>query len=425
MKNLCIITFTVLLFLYGCSNTKDVTNLEDNDRDLNNSRSTFVYNAIPENVNATISPEYSSAINNFSVSLLSEVYKQSEYNGKNLILSPYSLSRNLSVLAEGAKGTTRSELISLMGGDVVLKDATEALSKLLYADSSIIFQCADALWIDSARFTLDISFREKIVSKYGVEIANAELDAPADLINSWIYENTAGKIDDFVNNDDFNDTTAMILTNALFFEADWESPFDASQTKDQPFYTADGEISVKMMTSNYNHQTYLCDEFQNVRLNYGNDNKEFFYLDIYMPTELSLDEFLRLHIHDIVKEKEEYIYRELSMPKFDFSSDIDLIPALKNMGVNGIFNKEQMELTGITDNPMDTLWVKTIKQKSKIKADEEGTKAYTVSITGLGGGTGSAGTPDAISIDKPFIYFLRGGDGLILFAGIINDPNME
>lgn len=141
----------VLLFLFFLSNSfcnRDTTDqLENSSRNLNNKTSSFIYNVIPQNNNASISPEYSKAINTFSVNLLEKVYSETQFNKKNVVLNPFSVSRCLAVLTEGAIGKSKSELIEALGGQVALDDAVEALTELIYADNSIIFQCADAIWI--------------------------------------------------------------------------------------------------------------------------------------------------------------------------------------------------------------------------------------------------------------------------------------
>ncbi len=422
VANLLTITLYSLI-ISGCSNSDEEDRTENVDRNLNSSRNTFIYNAIPENSNASISTEYSDAVNGFSVELLSTVYNQSEFMGNNLVLSPFSLSRNLSVLTEGAVGQTRAELLSALGGEVVLADATNALSELLYADNSVIFQCADALWLDSDRFTLNSDFRSTIISKYGVELAELPLDNSVNSLNSWISKNTGNQIPSFLKNGDIDDNTAAVLVNAVYFEADWESPFDVLNTTESPFYTSSGITNVSMMKSDYNHNIYKTDEYESVKLYYGSEGKNYFYLDIYMPTAGTIQEFLSDGCEQALKVNETEGYGELQMPKIDFSSSIDLVPVLKEMGVQGAFESSQGELYGITDNPDDSLYVQVCKQKAGIKTDEEGTRAYAATVTMMG--TGSAAPSESTIIDKPFVYFIRGGDGLILFAGVVNNPNQK
>jgi serine protease inhibitor len=91
---------------------------------LNNATSTFLYNAIPSGTHAEISAEYNMAINTFSVNLPKAVYANSDYLEANVTLSPFSVSRNLAVIAEASSGESKQQLLNALGGQKAL-DAVE------------------------------------------------------------------------------------------------------------------------------------------------------------------------------------------------------------------------------------------------------------------------------------------------------------
>lgn len=99
---------TFMAIVTGCVDTND--EIRDDPRNISNNKTTFIYNAIPDSVQAYISPEYSTAINTFAVKLTQAVH--SENVNKNLVLSPFSVSRNLSAVTTVMGGTT-----SAGGGD--------------------------------------------------------------------------------------------------------------------------------------------------------------------------------------------------------------------------------------------------------------------------------------------------------------------
>lgn len=108
-------------------------------------------------------------------------------------------------------------------------------------------------------------------------------------------------------------------------------------------------------------------------------------------------------------------------------NEIDLKPVLRNMGVNGIFDKDEISGMASFKGDQDTahLFVECILHTAGIKTDEEGTVAYAVTVSG--GATGSAGpmSPDVV-LDRPLVYFIRAGaTGLVLFAGVVNNPAEE
>jgi serpin B len=417
-------------FIVTCMQGQQETRSKDQDRNLKNATSTFIYNMIPENTQADITAQYNEAINTFSIKLLNEVYKNELYRNKNIVLSPFCLSRNLAIITEATIGTSQQELLTALGGRTALDDATSALSRLLYADKSVILQCADAIWIDSTRFSLLPSFKSLANAKYGVEAAGLDFNnkqGTVDVINKWIAVNTDNHITNIVEENFITPLTALFLTSTIYFKADWTSPFDVTQTQLRSFATPTGSVDVAMMTSSYQHQTRKTADYENVKLYYGTDDKNFFYLDVYMPTTLSVEKFLDQRCLTALGNRDSLEFGSLVMPKFFFETEIDLKPILKNWGVKGVFDPNKSEINGmaLAKSTQDSaaLYIELILQKSGIKTDEEGTVAYSVTVSGMANPTSASISPDVI-LDKPFVYFIRAGEnGLVLFAGIVNNPN--
>lgn len=411
-----------LLLALGCADRVEET--RDNDRNLTNNTASFIYNVIPQDASARISPEYSKAINTFAVNLLGEVYRDSGFTDANLVLSPFSVARNLAVLTEATSGESRKELLEALGGETALSDAKDALSKLLYADNSVILQCADALWFDSVTYALKAPFRSLVNTKYGVEVAGQDFtDASRAVrtINSWISDNTSGRIDDILTPTDITSETAAFLVNAIYFEADWTSPFDISETEKQDFFAPGGVVKVDMMSSEYTHETRSTESCENARLYYGTDEKDFFFLDIYMPTTGSIESFLRDSALSVLSDPDSADYGSVAIPRFFFTTEIELIPVLRKLGVKRVFDPGTAEITEMLEGPgAGKLYVDMVKHSAGIETDEEGTKAYAATVTG---GATSAMPPEETVFDSPFVYFLRAGaNGLVLFAGVVNNP---
>ncbi len=408
------------------------TRAEDASRDLLNNATTFIYNAIPNDPGAAITPEYSTAINRFSVNLLQHVYGDTSFTGSNVVLSPFSVSRSLSVLADGAVGQARSELLEALGGQSAIDDARSALSELLYADNSIILQCADALWIDSTRYALNDSFRANANSKFGVECAGLDFsdrNAAVAAVNNWISSNTNNYLTDVVRPEIITPYTVLLLTNAISFEADWTSPFDVTATRPELFSAPGGAVEVDMMNSQYYHQTRIAETYDNARIYYGTVGADYFYLDVYMPTSGSIEDFLSDRCLVALSDTDSVSVGLLQMPKFSFRTEVDLAPVLRQLGIVEIFDPYTMDLAGIAQSAGSgttvPIYVESISHTAGIETDEEGTKA--VAVTVVSGGCLSAGPPSPnVTLDKPFVYFIRAGqNGLVLFAGVVNNPNQD
>jgi serpin B len=420
----------VSCFFARCTPLNQETESKTNSRNLLNSSSTFIYNMIPPNTAADISSGYAAAINAFSVNLLDKIYTSNSYLGKNVVVSPFCASLNLAIITEATTGTSQTELLGVLGGRPALDDARPALCKLLYADNSVVLQIADAVWVDSTKYSLLPSFRDTANKKYGVQATGLDfsnVQGSVAAINQWIANNTANLVTNVVDESYITPFTALLLTNTIYFKADWTSPFDVTQTAPHPFSTPTGTVDVSMMTSKYQHKTRKTADYENVRLYYGTNAENFFYLDVYMPESISVEEFIGQKCLAALTNQDSMGYGGLRMPKFFFENLIDLKPVLQNMGVNGAFDPNAGEITGMAfdksaqDNAH--LHIERIVQKAGIKTDEEGTVAYAVTVSGLFAGSAASGSPDVV-LDRPFVYFIRAGaTGLVLFAGVVNNPN--
>jgi serine protease inhibitor len=109
----------------------------------------------------------------------------------------------------------------------------------------------------------------------------------------------------------------------------------------------------------------------------------------------------------------------LYVPKFDVQSKLDLKNGLKKMGVSDCFNSEKADFSPITDLQGE---ISQMLHGARAKIDEDGIEAaaYTTALR-----SGSANIPvDEIDfkLDRPFIFVIKGVDGLPLFVGTVNNP---
>ena len=118
-------------------------------------------------------------------------------------------------------------------------------------------------------------------------------------------------------------------------------------------------------------------------------------------------------------ENSKYMKVNLSVPKFDVASTMDLSAGLKNMGATDIFTENVAEFTKLTaDSP---IYLTGANQSVRVQIDEEGVKAATyIEIPGAG----SAEPPEEIIdfvLDRPFLFVITN-DNIPLFAGCVNKP---
>jgi len=110
---------------------------------------------------------------------------------------------------------------------------------------------------------------------------------------------------------------------------------------------------------------------------------------------------------------------DLSLPKFEFESSLNLKQTLIKLGMSEAFS-DRADFSGITGNK--ELSITDVVHKAFVSVDEEGTEAAaaTAVIVGL---TSAPAMPISVRIDRPFIFLIRDIEtGAVLFVGRVMNP---
>lgn len=120
-------------------------------------------------------------------------------------------------------------------------------------------------------------------------------------------------------------------------------------------------------------------------------------------------------------EKSKYLTVNLSVPKFDVSSDLELSQALKALGVTDIFDSKVSDFTPMTGD-MAGIFLSTIQHAARVKIDEEGCAAAAFTVMAYAGAAMPPEEEVDFVLDRPFLFAITGSDGLPLFVGVVNQP---
>jgi quercetin 2,3-dioxygenase len=105
---------------------------------------------------------------------------------------------------------------------------------------------------------------------------------------------------------------------------------------------------------------------------------------------------------------------QLAVPRWESESKLDLIPAMKDLGVELLFDDDLADLQNIAD--VEQLFISDIAHQANITVDEEGTEAAAATAAVAEASSGAA--PATLQIDRPFIYLIQNDStGEILFLG--------
>jgi len=364
------------------------------------------------------------SINDFSFDFYKKI---SISEGGNIFFSPYSIFTALSMAYEGSIGDTATQLkdvLNILQNDSHTLGSFGRIYNLLNQNQKgYTVSTANAFWTHINYEFLDkyLNLLENFYMAEANELDFSKNVEAADIINSWIEEKTNDKIKDMIKPDMISDLTKLVLTNAIYFKGEWDSPFDPKKTYETDFEILSGEnVKVDMMRDpdgnffNYSE----TDDLQILELDYyGNDLS----MVIILPKENNITSAeSRLNYENLTNWKNNFYEADINIqiPKFKFETKYSLNDLLKEMGIVDAF------LPGIADfSGMDgskNLFISNALHQAFVEVNEKGTEAAAATsiimeLTAI---------PDSFIADHPFLFLIQHKvTDAILFMGRVTDPS--
>jgi len=364
-----------------------------------------------------------------------ELYQALREEEGNLFYSPYSISLALAMTYAGAHGETAQQMADTLH---FLLEQDRLHPAFNWLDTQLASRGEGAKGKDDEGFRLNIvnaiwgqkdyefltDFLDVLAENYGaglriLDFIN-ETEQSRLTINDWVSDQTKGRIEDLIPQGAIDALTRLVLTNAIYFNAAWEHPFDEKMTADGPFYLLDGEqITVPMMKQTESFSYAEGEGYQAVELRYDGGELS---MVILLPEAGNFEPFEEglqsQQISDIISGLQPTEVA-LTMPKFEFDSEFSLKDTLAGMGMPVAFSSSAdfSGMTGYRD-----LWISAVLHKAFVAVDEAGTEAAaaTAVIMKL---TAVPEPPVEVTLDRPFIFLIRDIEtGTILFIGRLVDP---
>jgi serpin B len=345
---------------------------------------------------------------------------------KNIFISPASILFALSMVYNGADGTTRQAIqnaLELQGLKLDEVNAANAQLKsaLEHAGPKVQIQIANSLWARlGAKFNPEFAAANK--NYYQAEIRELDFDsgvAPA-TINSWVKDKTHGKIDKIVDRIDRD--ILLFLINAIYFKGDWTAKFDAAKTRDGNFTLVGGrQKSVPMMTQSGGFEYFENDKMQAIALPYGDRRLS---MVVFLPkANSSLAQLHTMLTAENWQTWSKQLYNRegsISLPRFKSEYEVELNDALSALGMSEAFQDRANFSKMLT--PAKQVAISQVKHKAVVEVNEEGTEA--AAVTSIQMRTTSLGPPPfQMVVDRPFFFAIRDKEsGAILFMGSIVEP---
>lgn len=356
----------------------------------------------------------------------------------NLFVSPLSLSEGLGLALLGARGQAEAEMRDLLGWDAATRPEllVKAYGDFLTdtGDDKVALSVANALWL-SDELTFEEDYLQTARTAFGATADPVDFggdpQGSADRINGWVAKETRERIAKIVDASGFNVYTAAVLTNAVWFKADWTVPFEDGSTRE--FTRGDGsKIDIYMMERLAPMQYRETREGQSVALPYGDDGR--FVMEVFLPKDaetlrkwerdmdaLSFCSGAQGCEEDFALASAERTNILLRLPRFEARFDQSLKDALIAAGMPCAFAEACANFSGMAHAPLK---IDDVAHATFLRVDEEGTEAAAVTAVKIVV-TGSRIMPDVphMIIDRPFLMTIRDrASGALIFFGRIADP---
>ena len=362
-----------------------------------------------------------------------EMYRE-QGGSENLVFSPYSISLAFSMAYAGARGETEAQMAQTLGylPQETQHPAFNALDRRVSqpasadGDSGTPFQLnvANTVW-GQLGYPFEGVYLDTLARHYGAGLRTVDFEqteAVTGEINGWVAGETEGRIKDFLSPDVIDPKTRLVLTNAIYFKGSWASKFEESATEDGPFTLPDGEeVTVPMMRQAWKFPYAEGADYQAVRLPYKGDAADML---IILPGQGSFGRVEQRLSGALLEELNGRLTEsqvKLTMPRFDFETDLTLVNLMKGLGMPLPFDSYEADLSGITKK--ERLFIYEALHKATITMDEKGTEAAAATAI-LAIPSSGGGGPKTMTLDRPFIFAIQEREtGTILFLGRVTDPS--
>ena len=349
---------------------------------------------------------------------------------ENRVCSPLNIYMALSMLAAVTGGETRQQILDALGAeslDALQKQAAQLWAENSWDDGLVTSTLANSIWLrDGYNYnseTLQTLGEDFYASAFSGEMGS---DAYNNILRDWINEHTGNLLTEQAGKLELNADTVLALVSTLYYSASWHDKFSSAATTQDVFHAPNGDVSTDFLHSSDSNTVYYGDGFSAIGLSLENSGRMW----LLKPDEgvdaaelLQNEDTLGFLLANGEWSQTQRAIVNLSLPKFDVSSDLDILDTLAQLGMTDVLDGIKSDFTPLTA-ANDSLALTQAKHAARVKIDEDGCEAAAYTILGVEA-TAMMGPEDEIdfTLDNPFVFAITGIDGLPLFVGLVNQPN--
>jgi serpin B len=328
--------------------------------------------------------------------------------------------------AQGANGKTLEEMNKVIGLDETSNEYFRRLIEDAAKDGDITLNIANSVWLRQG-LKFNQEYLDILNQYYMAQASTLDFGNPSskDTINRWVSEKTNGKIEEIV--DEIKPLDIAFLINAIYFNANWSTPFEEGYTSKKDFTLLDGsKVKADLMSKTAYLLYQENNEFQAVELPYGEDER--YVMRVYLPKEdVKFEKFVNSIDKEILQQWGENFSSMkgvLELPKFKTEYSSSMKDILISMGIKEAFNPNSADFSKMVTVEGENVYISKVMHKTYIDVNEKGTEAAAATSVGMSATSGPQ--PEEMFemiVDRPFVFTIDDKEsGETLFIGAIINP---
>lgn len=366
-----------------------------------------------------------------------DLYARLRTQSGNLAIAPGSIALAFGMTEAGARGETLAEMRRVLHSGLDPARQSAALGALSARwngglGEGVIARTANRLF-GHQRYTFEEPYLALTRSLFAAPLERLDFAHPEPArqrINGWVAEQTMDKIRDLLPGGAINADTRLVLVNAMYLRAPWETPFPAYATRDDTFYVG-GATATQLPTMSRSGRLSVAagPGFTAVELPYRGSELA---MDILLPD--ARDGLAALEAQ-LTSERIQSTVAALAptqvvlrLPRFRVETgSVSLRTALAALGMSLPFSRAQADFSAMANppSPDDRLYISDAFHKVFVDVAEAGTEAAaaTAVVMARAGSAAPMAPPTVIAVDHPFVFVIRDlRSGAVLFMGRVLDP---
>ena len=352
----------------------------------------------------------------------------------NFFFSPHSISIALGMTYGGARERTATQMAQALHftlpperlhaafGGLDL-DLGSRADKPVESGRAFKLSIVNALW-GQRDYAFLAAYLDLLAENYGAGLSLLDFASDPEgsrtAINRWVSDRTEARIPELIPMGVVNSATVLVLTNAIYFNASWDTPFVPSDTTDGPFTKLDGSALVThLMHQTKEHRYAEGEGWQALELPYVGQDVSMLVL---LPASGRFESFRTKLDGPMLSSIVAGLGSKsvtTTLPRFSFRTQLGVKPTLIALGMTDAFQGGVADFSGMDGTK--SLFIQDVIHEAFVAVDESGTEAAAATAVVVG----KVSIPElaTFTADRPFIVVIRDNPtGAVLFLGQVMSP---